>query len=839
MSAAGMIAGGVMNTLGLFGSMAGTTIKTAYNMMPNTQATIGRETGFYNAAVMQGNGATRQGMRNATFGAMYGGMTSAGSDQMVGEYLSSRGMAFNKSANSSYMQTVRSVSNAAKYMNMSNERATVAIEDLTSGKQSKNLMQNLGIYTSDLGTGKAKTQGQIFSEIADRLTAGRQGVSEDQINESFRRGNLGASLEGLGLSGDQQQMMKQFLIERSKGNYMDLSNDQQMAELQKKAGINPAQAGMMSNTFDTRAMNDAAEAYIKGMNNAVPMLDELSKVSGTLAKNFGEYKAFFDTISGSNAGKALIDGVSEAIGNFTNAVTTAIGLLMAALAGGGLGGGGFLGGGRGGKGGEKTPVSSPGTTSKKQPSSGYFNKNKPSGGAKPGGFKMPKLGKAAGIIGIGLTAADLIGDIASGDGWGSDQFSEDLGAGIGGTIGGILGAFGGPAGSFAGAYAGAEAGRFFGSHWNAKETAVSRSSRARAAAAKKAGLVPVGRGAYGKPTGGPSSTISTGNSTGSAANAGKITFIYPINGAKITDGYGPRQAPTAGASTFHRGIDFGAAQGTPIMASAQGTVTMAGDNGGLGNCVKIKHPNGITTVYGHQSRLGTTVGREVKQGQIIGYVGSTGTSTGPHLHFETHDESGNAFDPMKVLSGNGSPISGDAANGQHTTAGGGSAGPALTAVIDQRAKEKGPSLQGLRMGANSGQAMATATPQGGSVLSGMMGGVMGGRSVQTGMSDNPNILTNNRMSGYLAGARRAKGGDPYVAQDGPVNVHAGEAILTSEQAEVWRTALKQGGLGKRGGNNVTINLTIGQASDSEAKRFAGIVKEMLESDRMIEKMGRM
>jgi len=804
MSAAGMVAGGVMSTLGLFGSLAGTTVKTAYNMMPNTQATIGRETGFYNAAVMQGNGATRQGMRNATFGAMYGGMTSAGSDQMVGEYLSSRGMAFSNSANSTYMQTVRSVSNAAKYMNMSNERSTVALEDLTSGKTSRGLMQNLGIYTSDLGTGKAKSQGQIMSEIADRLTAGRGNVSEDQINESFRRGNLGASLEGLGLSGDQQQIMKQFLIERSKGNYMDLSNDQQMAELQKKAGINPAQAGMMSNTFDTRAMNDAAEAYIKGMNNAVPMLDELSKVSGALAKNFGEYKAFFDTISGGNAGKALIDGISEAIGQIGSSIVGAITALISTLTGGAivksilgaLGAGGAA---------AETGVAAEAVVGTAAATAG-------------GSVALPlatlgAAGLASEFIRRDATNA-IVDNAAKQQNWTSSQISAAKATTLGAQQAAQNGSGFNVPGMTLGDMKNIDLLKPISDWWN---------------------------GMFGDKgsKGGPSSTISTGNSTGSAKNAGKITFIYPINGAKITDGYGPRQAPTAGASTFHRGIDFAAAQGTPIMASAQGTVTMAGDNGGLGNCVKIKHPNGITTVYGHQSRLGTTVGREVKQGQIIGYVGSTGTSTGPHLHFETHDESGNAFDPMKVLSGNGSPISGDAATGQHKTAGGAGASPALTSIIDQRAKEKGPSLQGLRMGSNSGQAMGTATPQGGGALSGIMGGIMGGRSVQTGMSDKPNILTNNRMGGYLAGARRAKGGDPYVAQDGPVNVHAGEAILTSEQAEVWRTALKQGGLGKKGGNNVTINLTIGQASDSEAKRFAGIVKDMLESDHMIDKMGRL
>jgi murein DD-endopeptidase MepM/ murein hydrolase activator NlpD len=703
-------------------------------------------------------------------------------------------------------------------------------------------MQNLGIYTSDLSTGKAKGQGQIFSEIADRLTAGRGNVSEDQINESFRRGNLGASLEGLGLSGDQQQMMKQFLIERSKGNYMDLSNNEQMAELQKKAGINPAQAGMMSNTFDTRAMNDAAEAYIKGMNNAVPLLDDLSKASGALAKNFGEYKAFFDTISGSNAGGAVIQGISEAANQISDAITGAIGLLMAALAGRAMGGGGgggvYGGGGKGGKGGKG------GTGSAPRPSTGYnpSKGTRPGGAPGGGGFKMPKVGKAIPILGTALAVGSLAMNVANGNGWGSEEFSEDFGATVGGFIGGAVGSLipipG--VGTVAGAVVGSTIGSAIGSNINNKPINLQQqqaSTRSKLDTMYKSGYS-VGRaGATKLPgRGGTSSTIATGSSTGNAAAASKLTFIYPINGAKITDGYGPRQAPTAGASTFHRGIDFGAAQGTPIMASAQGTVTMAGDNGGLGNCVKIKHPNGMTTVYGHQSRLGTTVGREVKQGQIIGYVGSTGTSTGPHLHFETHDKSGNAFDPMKVLSGTGSPISGDTANGQHTTAGGAGAAPALTAIIDQRAKEKGPSLQGLRMGSNSGSAMGTAQPQGSSKLSGMMGA---GRAVQTGMSDKPNILTNNRMGGYLPGAARAKTGDPYVAQDGPVNVHAGEAILTSEQAEVWRTALKQGGLGKKGGNNVTINLTIGQASDSEAKRFAGIVKDMLENDRMIEKMGRL
>ena len=85
-----------------------------------------------------------------------------------------------------------------------------------------------------------------------------------------------------------------------------------------------------------------------------------------------------------------------------------------------------------------------------------------------------------------------------------------------------------------------------------------------------------------------------------------------------------------------RGIDIGAPTGTPIYASASGTVLLArtGWNGGYGNMVIIQHPNGTKTLYGHMSKLGARTGANVSRGEVIGYVGSTGRSTGPHVHFE-------------------------------------------------------------------------------------------------------------------------------------------------------------------------------------------------------------
>tara|TARA_B100000579_G_scaffold104043_1_gene82785 strand:- start:825 stop:1310 length:486 start_codon:yes stop_codon:yes gene_type:complete len=110
----------------------------------------------------------------------------------------------------------------------------------------------------------------------------------------------------------------------------------------------------------------------------------------------------------------------------------------------------------------------------------------------------------------------------------------------------------------------------------------------------------------------------------------------PINGARLSSPYGMRKHPIDGYNKMHRGTDFAAPEGTPIMASGDGVVTKASWCGGGGNCVKIKHNSSYTTVYAHMSKFAANIkkGKRVKQGQTIGYVGSTGKSTGPHLHYE-------------------------------------------------------------------------------------------------------------------------------------------------------------------------------------------------------------
>ena len=116
----------------------------------------------------------------------------------------------------------------------------------------------------------------------------------------------------------------------------------------------------------------------------------------------------------------------------------------------------------------------------------------------------------------------------------------------------------------------------------------------------------------------------------------KSLMKTPINGARLSSNFGVRKHPILGYNKMHRGTDFAAPEGTPIMASGDGKIVRARWCGGGGNCIKIKHNSTYSTVYAHLKNFsrGIREGARVKQGQIIGYVGSTGMSTGPHLHYE-------------------------------------------------------------------------------------------------------------------------------------------------------------------------------------------------------------
>ncbi len=123
-------------------------------------------------------------------------------------------------------------------------------------------------------------------------------------------------------------------------------------------------------------------------------------------------------------------------------------------------------------------------------------------------------------------------------------------------------------------------------------------------------------------------------------------LLQPVSG-RITSGFGMRRHPILGYSRMHSGVDFQAGYGTPIYAVSDGAVTFAGRHGGHGNYVRLNHGGSFGTGYGHMSRIAVEPGDQVRRGQVIGYVGSTGLSIGPHLHYEVY-RSGQAVNPMSV-----------------------------------------------------------------------------------------------------------------------------------------------------------------------------------------------
>ena len=129
----------------------------------------------------------------------------------------------------------------------------------------------------------------------------------------------------------------------------------------------------------------------------------------------------------------------------------------------------------------------------------------------------------------------------------------------------------------------------------------------------------------------------------------KSLMKTPINGSKLSSGFGMRKHPISGYDKLHKGVDFAAPSGTPIFAAGNGVIEFISNNGGYGKYIRIRHDSTYKTAYAHMKNFkkGLYKGARVKQGDVIGYVGSTGKSTGPHLHYEII-KNGNQINPQKL-----------------------------------------------------------------------------------------------------------------------------------------------------------------------------------------------
>ena len=129
----------------------------------------------------------------------------------------------------------------------------------------------------------------------------------------------------------------------------------------------------------------------------------------------------------------------------------------------------------------------------------------------------------------------------------------------------------------------------------------------------------------------------------------KVAFEAPVKGYRINSAFGLRKLTIEAKARAHKGVDIAAPKGTSVYTTAEGRVVRAGfQAGGYGNFIEVKHPNGLSSVYGHLSRIDVHTGQEVASGERIGLVGSTGYSTGPHLHFEVR-RGGAQVNPAKVI----------------------------------------------------------------------------------------------------------------------------------------------------------------------------------------------
>ncbi len=146
---------------------------------------------------------------------------------------------------------------------------------------------------------------------------------------------------------------------------------------------------------------------------------------------------------------------------------------------------------------------------------------------------------------------------------------------------------------------------------------------------------------------GTTTTTTTSTSSGTVKGTGQLKWPMPAS-TRISSGFGNRKAPTAGASSYHKGIDIPCAYGSKVIAADSGTVIFTGYNGSAGNAVIVSHGNGMTTLYYHLSGYNCKVGQSVSKGDVIAYSGNSGVSTGPHLHFSVRIN-GTYVDPRKYL----------------------------------------------------------------------------------------------------------------------------------------------------------------------------------------------
>ena len=414
------------------------------------------------------------------------------------------------------------------------------------------------------------------------------------------------------------------------------------------------------------------------------------------------------------------------------------------------------------------------------------------------------LAQGAMTVGGSILGASMLGKMVGGGSTGAVVGNAAKTVGMAGLKGlGLVGGIAGVGMSTASAYQSAQSG---GDGWSVAGHALAGAASGALAGAMfgpwgaaVGGVIGAGSSLVGSYLGsqnqsGSGGAIDSVGTGGMTDTKGTLKLVHPVNGP-ITTKYG-QVTDSNGVALWggnpHKAIDYGVPVGTPVQAAASGTVKQVGSGSGdrsYGIYIEIDHGNGYSTLYAHLSSVQVSVSQAVTQGQVIGLSGQTGYATGPHLHFEAR-HNGNKINPANLgLGGSAAVVAGTSTSAASTSgvmAISGSVGTAANIITSSNTG-----------GANVPQAYRGASVGGASVA------VSGGSGLATNTGYGAMQNGTGRGSG-VAGGQGGPGLDTSTTKTG-----------------------------------VIINLTIAQASEAEAKRFAELVKEQLESDKLMTSMGRM
>jgi murein DD-endopeptidase MepM/ murein hydrolase activator NlpD len=768
-----------MNLAGAAIQTIGGVAASASSMMPNTLSVVSREAGIYSAGVSMGGMVNRNILESSVRMGLGGRQMIDNATGRVAQMLVGQGVG---PTSAKFAELTRAAGGAVRAFNMAEDRSVPAMEALSAGPMAANLLQSYGIFTANPITGQEFSQKQIFDQLSDRFTQGNlSNMSTEELMTDIRRGALGSNIRNSGLDATQQELLINTMIAKTQGIDLDLSDaksvGQYEAMLKQQGYDNPLEDFQKLTAKDDELAETATQPYLEGIKDATGALMDLKDVvQDQLIPVLGRFKATLDTFMGDSAGAGVVGMGGSVLSGVTSGATAVMGYsAMKSLAT---------------KGGGAAAPTTAGAVRSGYSAAATGGKAMTATAGKQGlGGSMAFKGATKAVPGLSAAFAgiDAFGNAQQGGSfdWGGTLLNTAMAAGVGFLTAGPAGAAIAGAATLGGAVVGHHMGG--------------------------------GGSVLGNGEGGGSDGQGEGTMGPAGTQTESFWLAHPTKSAKIGARHGATHSVYSGKLIWpdgHKGIDYEGVKGDLIHASAPGKVTV--ENGGeLGLRVKLQHNNGMYTFYCHLSAVDVKDGQQVERGHVVGRMGNTGgKSTGVHLHFalsKTNTTAGHT-DPEPYLRG-GANYMEPAPADQSQSAAGNSPSPSGNSVTTSALGGEDSSAATAVVGASglSGTAadISISAPGGGGA----------------GTPDLPPPHSGESYSGTST---------TTAPEGGEDTVYSSDYMPVKSYNRGKRSRSSSGGGAT---NNVTINLSIAQASDEEARRFALLVKEQLEDEKFVMRMG--